>query len=805
MQPGRKYLVILFFFSIGSLIASPSLELYPNFHTIGVSLRLDAPAPSGASGMLFVSTRQGNGWSTEEQGFELTRVTDRYFASCVFHTEPGKEYRIRAWLVYNKALVANLTDSVFTRAEPSFPVAVRTFYTSPSGTGISTNKLSPGALSQNLLNQLQTGDRVILLAGRYYTGELLLNTSGTANAPIQFIAEGEVILDGGNASPLPWTRASTDTAHVNYNLFYTNLGGVNSNCVVVNGKRLYPYRNLLELSTHSTIRAIDLNGNASGVFKLGLDGFFRDGRNPADNPFPYTAFNPNTYIKFANKSDTSGKDIHVSLKTHAFRLLNAAHVQFRGIHFMYYGAAGRNNYRTALFIENSQHILIDSCAFDFCDHAVSLKGNSSRNTIQHCRVEDDLAKLTYFQFKETGLDYQHLNFNYPNYFPFQARNVEPGRIYFDHGFTGRGNVMRYNFISGGCDGITCPDTPGDSTVARHFDIYGNEFGEGSDDAFELDGNAANMRVWDNVMHGAGNGISVASPCYGPVYIFRNVMYNFRKTIYQYVVNVVTLVTDTIQASPLKLNAGYCDLPGTVYFMHNTVRAGPESHGFVLFQPQSKSSWQKVVAKNNIFYTSSYNFCLWVRATDSVDLDYNNYYNSKGFSARKDRPDYAEYSSLSAAGAGILGNINDPNSNVEKHGYNFNPYTDWVNPKQFDFHLKPGAESMDKGVHIPGLNSGFAGTAPDLGAFEYSSAAQKNLDKKIVKIQLYPNPVDRDFRPQLPGHAFNYSILDPAGKIILTGQNQHRGNPVNVSALAPGMYLFSAQCGEKSYAAFFLKR
>ena len=38
-------------------------------------------------------------------------------------------------------------------------------------------------------------------------------------------------------------------------------------------------------------------------------------------------------------------------------------------------------------------------------------------------------------------------------------------------------------------------------------------------------------------------------------------------------------------------------------------------------------------------------------------------------------------------------------------------------KNFDFRLKPGAAAIDRGVALPNINDGFAGKAPDLGAFE----------------------------------------------------------------------------------------
>jgi hypothetical protein len=330
-----------------------------------------------------------------------------------------------------------------------------------------------------------------------------------------------------------------------------------------------------------------------------------------------------------------------------------------------------------------------------------------------------MGSWSYFQFKETNEDYGQLNTFYPNFFPYNYRNVEPGRVYFDRNFTGRGNIVRYNIFDGGCDGITCPVSPGDSTTSRHFDIYGNEFMNGADDAFEVDGNASNIRIWGNVINNVG-GISAASPCYGPVYIFRNVIYDLPIINFEYIYFDITgyhLYSEPVSASPLKLNASYCDIPGVVYFMHNTCDVGATGRGFYLQQPQAQSSWANVIARNNIFYVESDEHVLWVRATDKVDLDYNCYFRTQGFSARNDRNGYGIYYSLTDASKNILGDLNDSVSFIETHGYELDPSAGWRNEAAHDYRLLPSSNMIDKGVHVAGVNDDYSESAPDLGAFE----------------------------------------------------------------------------------------
>ena len=42
------------------------------------------------------------------------------------------------------------------------------------------------------------------------------------------------------------------------------------------------------------------------------------------------------------------------------------------------------------------------------------------------------------------------------------------------------------------------------------------------------------------------------------------------------------------------------------------------------------------------------------------------------------------------------------------------------PADLDFSLRPGSAAIDRGVALPTINDGYAGKAPDLGAYELGS-------------------------------------------------------------------------------------
>lgn len=710
-------------------------ELYPNIHTIGIMVVFDAPVSATVTSEVYYEEFQNGNWSVVKQGLELSRVTTLQYSGCIIWTKSNTQYRVRVLISDSSSVKMDSTQTITTRSEPENKTPLRTFYVSPNGVGISQDINSPGVLNQSLLDMLIAGDKVMLLSGKYFIGELEIKTSGSEQLPIVFEGDSGTIINGSFENSVQWTRVSTDTAHRDYTMFYANLGALNTNCVIVDDTRLYPYRNLLELSTFQTIRAIDGNGYASGNFNIGLSGFFRDGRNPTANHFPYVGFNANTYIKFADGTDTTGKTIKVSKQTSCFIANGKSNIHFRNIDFRYFGTAKLSNHRCALLFEDCDSVLVDNCRFEFCDRGAVFTGNSDNNIVQHSSFHDDMGNWTYLQFKETNVDYGQLNTFYPNYFPYNYRNVEPGRVYFDRNFTGRGNIVRYTVFDGGCDGISCPVSPGDSTTSRHFDIYENEFMNGADDAFEVDGNASNIRIWGNVIHNV-SGISAASPCYGPVYIFRNVIYDLPEGNFEYIYFDITgyhLHSEPVNASPLKLNANYCDIPGIVYFMHNTCDVGTSGRGFYIQQPQAQASWANVISRNNIFYIESDEHALWVRATDKVDLDYNCYYSTQGFTARKDRNGYGVYYSLADASQNILGDVNDSASFIETHGYELDPSAGWRNEAAHDYRLLPSANMRDKGIHVPGVNDAFSEAAPDLGAFELVVMRDTTFVNNLIEV------------------------------------------------------------------------
>lgn len=135
----------------------------------------------------------------------------------------------------------------------------------------------------------------------------------------------------------------------------------------------------------------------------------------------------------------------------------------------------------------------------------------------------------------------------------QGRVVWPQRdqsVWNDEGIVveGTGHVISYNTLSGFgdalgieiCYGGSDPDNycplypaPNHETIRnRSIDFYGNDILWGGDDGIELDFAERNVRAFDNRIANSSIGISIAPVWGGPVYAFRNVMYNVAERIFK---------------------------------------------------------------------------------------------------------------------------------------------------------------------------------------------------------------------------------------------------------------------------------
>jgi hypothetical protein len=263
--------------------------------------------------------------------------------------------------------------------------------------------------------------------------------------------------------------------------------------------------------------------------------------------------------------------------------------------------------------------------------------------------------------------------------------------------TGSGNVICHNRVRGYRDCISfMEDTRAGQQLCN--DVYNNDISVGNDDAIEADFAMGNCRILRNRITNCFMGLSSQPGLGGPTYFIRNVMYN-------------------ITNSPFKL-ARYSS--GDV-ILHNTcVKVGD---GFVA----PHQGWSHALLRNN----------LCIGGTGGGV--FGRYHSGPGRAVSLPGPDATsdfDYDGVGSHGVPFEGiirgtrfhSIEEMRSQTpEKHAVQVDmdvfaakvPFPDpaipeWPIP---DLRIRAGSAAADAGVPLPNVNDGYAGKAPDLGAYE----------------------------------------------------------------------------------------
>ncbi|MCD6404850.1 MAG: right-handed parallel beta-helix repeat-containing protein, partial [Planctomycetes bacterium] len=276
----------------------------------------------------------------------------------------------------------------------------------------------------------------------------------------------------------------------------------------------------------------------------------------------------------------------------------------------------------------------------------------------------------------------------PSVWP-RTRGIENAR-----GFqvSGRGHVVCYNRISGFADAI---DTFG-SQECSAIDIYGNEIVDMTDDGIEADYSRHNVRVFNNRLTNCFQGISQQPVFGGPVYIFRNAMYN-------------------VQAEPFKMHTAGENLTSGFVLFHNTcVKQG------MPWPLWTSNRVNNVVTRNNLFVGTTAAYAMEFTAPmERCNFDYDGFGGGPfGTFAKWNSARYATFGEFASK------------SPIERHAMLVDPlrlfasgirppqdFKRRFSPEENDLRPKPGCGAIDAGQVIPNINDNFVGSAPDLGAYE----------------------------------------------------------------------------------------
>jgi hypothetical protein len=265
-----------------------------------------------------------------------------------------------------------------------------------------------------------------------------------------------------------------------------------------------------------------------------------------------------------------------------------------------------------------------------------------------------------------------------------------------------GNVIRYNEIRstedhgfndaiGGASNFSFEGSPN-----RDSDIYGNIIANVWDDAIESEGANMNVRIWNNYIEKTYQHIATACTSKGPLYIFRNVFGESRRTH-----------RDPLGGSMIKVGRRDEFGGGRKFVFHNT--AIQPKGAFHVFSGHVNPN---TVTRNNIFDCRG-------RLTSSRQVDIPCDFDCDLFTGM-DR-------GIAKERHGIQGNP----SFIKSYALEFYPSSTTTKVKYGKFPIQRGDKTVtitdpvitvpnpvvDLGVRLANFNDDYAGKAPDLGAFE----------------------------------------------------------------------------------------
>lgn len=351
-------------------------------------------------------------------------------------------------------------------------------------------------------------------------------------------------------------------------------------------------------------------------------------------------------------------------------------------------------------VMGAKNLTIRNCRFEDVGVGVWDESESSRDFL----ITDNLFLGREDQMRMIGWNQRgsHSAGIYPSHL---LRSFFAVKVY------GPGHVIAHNSIAYFHDAV-CVTTYGPpyddpELQASSIDIYRNDFHLSNDDFMESDGGVHNIRVFENRgVNAAHNGYSAQPMFGGPVYFFRNILYN---------------------------------VPGGNPFKFSTIPAGILAyHNTMISEQTSASPYSNTHFRNNLFMsrnTPGRGVMTWANATEQYSSDYDGFRPNPGVenqynwlapepghtTYQPDRSAWRHFPTLAAF---------QKATGQEAHGVelDFDIFEDLEPPDlsnryrvyhamDLSFRLKAGSKAVDAGVALPTVNDGYNGSAPDLGALE----------------------------------------------------------------------------------------
>ncbi len=616
------------------MLVAQRLELTPSFETMGVQVLIGRNAAATESVSVWYRVR-GSAEPFRE-GHPLVEIEPGRFAGSLFQLSPDTDYEVSA------RSESFSTDSIRfgrTRSD-TFPApSGTTLYVSAEQGSDANDGLSPDRALASLaraLPRVAPGSRIVLDNGVYFEGDLRTERSGTADNPIVIEAApgATAVLDGSDPGFEPnWQPLATGSP------IYRTLLTSELDKAYLDGNHFFRHASLADLRNK----------------RWNLPGFYSDGRI--------------LYARFPNDDPPTNHIVRIPRFSTGITFLRAAHWQIKDLQFQNYG---KTAFHRGIYLEGSDHFLIQSCRFDQCVIGVGIRGAAHFNVIQDCDFRDAPLPDWDWNAVKSG-----------------AASYEGGGVFvYGSDEANTGNVVRRNRFIDQFDAahIASMTAAGPS---ENFDFYDNTVTNMGDDALETDGTGVNLRIFRNHFDGFLTGVSVAPAHLGPTFVTRNYFLNWRSS-------------GAFTGYPIKLNSDSPLSTRFVYVYHNTCYTDIGGQdGFLI---RRYSNWSDIVSRNNIYAGTDYALES-VSARHPISFDYDVFYSrSPTRFIRWAGRSYTNLPAFAAATGQML------------HGIQGEP--EWISSFGSGPAAEPPEPVRDRGLRIPGINDDFSGSAPDIGAQEY---------------------------------------------------------------------------------------
>jgi hypothetical protein len=378
------------------------------------------------------------------------------------------------------------------------------------------------------------------------------------------------------------------------------------------------------------------------------------------------------FVKFADLSSPASHAMHVARQEQAFLVDGQSFVRIENLEIRHYGTS----FGKGVYLRFAADAAVRSCRI----HEVGTAGVWVKGGDRH-RIEDN-------EVWDTSIFDWSWNL-------VKGSPAEDTGIYFTDD-VGRGHVVRRNTVHGFFNGIgPCGGLPAPSGETNETDVYDNEIYDVNDDAFEPEGSCANVRIFENRLHEVFVPIAAAPAGIGPTWVVRNVA-RFG--------NTRTHTLDGFQTTALKLNSGFATPVGPLLVYHNTFVT--DVAGGNAFSYPNAGNGTVVRSRNNLFAGTRYVIEDTTTGPHAFvfDWDGDDLYTTDGSQFVKwVNVRYATLPLFRAA------------SGLELQGISAPPQL--VNPAGGVFRPAAGSPLVDAGLVLPGINDGYVGARPDIGAVE----------------------------------------------------------------------------------------